>query len=417
MPVSYHSFTDRVLKLKQVTGRDHHSIQWYVLSIVTGAVPVTFLATIHGLLDFCYLAQMPAFNEHALAKLNTALDVFHAHKHAVLATGGRSEHFHIPKLELMQHIVASIQTSGAPMQWSADVMEHAHVTKIKNMACAGNNQNYYAQIACHLDCSERCFNFDLATQISHANNSDSDDNDNQDHELDKEGSHSLLSYSPTCKVIDYFKVAHAIAHSPLPDPPKPLCMFASGTTAVHLATKPALWMTIDEAAMLYKLPDLHPVILDYLNHCVRGIDHDITGQRCGVPGRSLPSNRLQIWAKVHVQVCNYHNPRNVKPAQTMNAAPPSKEHPHRLYNSTVFSPAADSDWPDQGLNGHMVVQLRLVFCILGLEEFLAYVQHFHITSSPAGHTTDAAAAGLHVLKRAMRSNGEHIGGVIPLSHI
>ncbi|KIK15587.1 hypothetical protein PISMIDRAFT_16428 [Pisolithus microcarpus 441] len=259
MPVSYRSFTDGVSKLKQITGHDHHSIQWYVLSIVAGAVPVTFLAAIHGLLDFHYHAQMPAFNEHALAKLNTALDAFHTHKHAVLATGGRSEHFHIPKLELMQHIVASIRTLGAPMQWSADVTEHAHVTEIKNPACAGNNQNYYAQVAHHLDCSERCFNFDLATQISHANDSDSDDNDDQDHELDEEGSHSLLSYSPTHKVID--EVTHTIAHSPLPDPPKLLCTFASGTTAVHLATKPALWMMINEGVMLYKLPDLHPAIL------------------------------------------------------------------------------------------------------------------------------------------------------------
>ncbi|KAI6025141.1 hypothetical protein PISMIDRAFT_90161, partial [Pisolithus microcarpus 441] len=320
-------------------------------------VPVTFLATICGLLDFHYLAQMPAFDERALAKLNAALDAFHAHKHTVLATGGHSEHFHIPKLELMQHIVASIQTLGAPMQWSADVMEHAHITEIKNPACAGNNQNYYTQIACHLDHSKRCFNFDLATQISHADDSDSDNNNNQDHELDEEGSHSLLSYSPTRKVIDYFEVAHAIAHSPPPDPPKLLCMFALGTTAIHLATKPALQMMIDEAVTLYELPDLHPAILDYLNRCARGIDHDITGRRCGVLGHSLPSNRLQIWAKVHVQVCNYHNPRNVEPAQTMNAAPPSKEHPHGLYNSAVFSPAADSDWPDQGLNGTPVLHL------------------------------------------------------------
>ncbi|KAI6096000.1 hypothetical protein F5141DRAFT_1067925 [Pisolithus sp. B1] len=379
MPVGYHSFTDGVLKLKQVTGHDHHSIQQYILSIVTGTVPVTFLAAICGLLDFHYLVQMPAFDECALAKLNTALDSFHAHKHAVLAIGGCSEHFHIPKLELMQHVVTSIRTSGVPMQWSADVTKHAHVTKIKNPAHAGNNQNYYAQIVCHLNCSE----------------SNSDNYDNQDDELDEERSHPLLSYSPTCKVIEYFEVTHTIAHSPPPDPPKLL----------------SLWMTIDEAVTLYELPDLHPVILDYLDHCARAIDHDITGQRHAVPGRSLPSNRLQIWAKVHIQVRNYHNPRNVEPAQTMNATPLSKEHPCRLYDSTVFSPAGDSDWPDQGLNADyfpraMVVQLRLVFHILGLEEFLAYVQHFHITSSPADHTTDAAAAGLHVLKHAMRSNGE-----------
>ena len=67
--------------------------------------------------------------------------------------------------------------------------------------------------------------------------------------------------------------------------------------------------------------------------------------------------------------------------------------------------------------GHMVVQLWLVFRILGTDQFLTYVQHFHVTPPPAGHTTDAAATGLHVLKCAVRNNGEWIGDVLPLVHI
>ena len=65
----------------------------------------------------------------------------------------------------------------------------------------------------------------------------------------------------------------------------------------------------------------------------------------------------------------------------------------------------------------MVVQLRLIFRILGTDQFLTYVQRFHVTPPSAGHTTDAAATGLHVLKHAVRNNGERIGDVLPLAHI
>lgn len=65
----------------------------------------------------------------------------------------------------------------------------------------------------------------------------------------------------------------------------------------------------------------------------------------------------------------------------------------------------------------MVVQLRLVFRLLGAHEFLTYVQRFNVTPPPPGHTTDVGAAGLYLLKRAMRTNGGPIGDVLPLSYL
>ena len=60
--------------------------------------------------------------------------------------------------------------------------------------------------------------------------------------------------------------------------------------------------------------------------------------------------------------------------------------------------------------GHLVVQLRLVFRVLGTDTFLAYVQCFNVT---APDTT----SGLHGLKRTVRTNGVRIGNIIPLSHV
>ena len=107
---------------------------------------------------------MPSFDESDLAKVDAALQSFHDNKDAIISTGVHS-HFEIPKQELLQHAVPSICASGAMLQWLADITEHAHITEIKKPARTGNNQNYYSQIAHHLDFTEKCVHFDVATRI------------------------------------------------------------------------------------------------------------------------------------------------------------------------------------------------------------------------------------------------------------
>lgn len=60
--------------------------------------------------------------------------------------------------------------------------------------------------------------------------------------------------------------------------------------------------------------------------------------------------------------------------------------------------------------GHLVVQLHLMFRILGTDTFLAYVQRFNVTGPDT-------ASGLHGLKHAVKTNGIRIGDIIPLVHI
>ena len=87
-------------------------MQQYIVGIIAGAVPPQFLTAICALMDFHYLSQMPSFNDHVLQKLEDALQLFHDHKDYVIAAGGRSGHFNIPKLELLQHVKPSICDSG-----------------------------------------------------------------------------------------------------------------------------------------------------------------------------------------------------------------------------------------------------------------------------------------------------------------
>ncbi|KAF8546867.1 hypothetical protein OG21DRAFT_1527549 [Imleria badia] len=253
--VGYRSFEEGVSKLEQVMGRDHRAAQRYIVGVIAGAVPPKFLAAISALLDFRYLAQMPCFDKDALTKVEAVLERFHTHKSAIISTGGRQgskgplKHWEIPKLELLQHVVPSIRASGAIMQWTADVTEHAHVTKIKQPTRSGNNQDYYTQIAWHLNRSEKCFRFDITMHLASVEHKGSDDKDQADeHEPNLEALCIKHYYSPTRQTANYFEMAEELASSTVPNTALPHRIFASSTTAFRLALKPSLRASIDEAA-------------------------------------------------------------------------------------------------------------------------------------------------------------------------
>ena len=121
-PVGYCSFAEGISKLKQVTGRDHRAVQRYIIGAIAGAVPTKFLAAVVALLDFHYLAHMPRFDDNTLRRVEAALCAFHTNKAAIITAGGRQgsrgplDHWEVPKLELLQHVMRSIRTSGTIMQ-------------------------------------------------------------------------------------------------------------------------------------------------------------------------------------------------------------------------------------------------------------------------------------------------------------
>jgi hypothetical protein len=78
------------------------------------------------------------------------------------------DHFFIPKLEFLHSVTTSIRWSGAPIQWSADATERAHIDVIKVPSENTNNGQYGPQICRYLDRDEKGRLFDLATAIFEA---------------------------------------------------------------------------------------------------------------------------------------------------------------------------------------------------------------------------------------------------------
>ena len=354
--VGYRAFADGISSLKQVTGCDHHAVQQYIVGVIAGSVPRQFLITIQALLDFRYKAQAPVFTDHSLSDLANSLQEFHDHKDAIVQVGTRKDSWAIPKLELLQSIIPSIQLSGPIMQWSADITEHAHVQEIKVPARAGNNQNYYSQIVRHLDCSEKCFCFDLAThlysRVSNMNQNDEDEDFERDdkHEPNSEDlslANSMMALRP---VTDYFAIADALQRGHIPTAIKPYCTFSTRTTAFHLATKPSYSLSIDNAAAMFKIPDFRQALFAYY-HCLEdGAPHVVSGNRTE-HNVILPFDRVQVWQKIRVQQMQYYNNTVPNTPQTLRAIPPSTSHPHGLYDATVVNAESQSNWPKCGLDG------------------------------------------------------------------
>ncbi|KAG6377666.1 hypothetical protein JVT61DRAFT_14431 [Boletus reticuloceps] len=186
----------------------------------------------------------------------------------------------------------------------------SNVTEVKNPARAGNNQNYYSQIARYLNRADKCFRFGLATRIAsvlspdHQSDGDEDednDNDNgggQEHEPDEETQNLLLYRTPTRKIVNYFHIAQALASNPPPRVLQPLRTFASSTTAIHLTLKPSSSASIAVASDSFGLPDLHDAIRGCLDRCSYGEPHDVKGQRPSSFRCVLPMDKVQIWTKI-----------------------------------------------------------------------------------------------------------------------
>ncbi|KAG2112324.1 uncharacterized protein F5147DRAFT_771380 [Suillus discolor] len=329
----YCHFAGGISKLKQVTGRDHHDIQCYIVGLISGAAPHRFIIAIRALMDVRYLVQSPTPNDDLLASIDRALSTFHEHKDIILTS------------ELLQSITSGTCNVGTLIQWSADVTEHAHISEIKDPTRCTNNNDYDPQICRHLDRDEKLRRFAIAMMLkSHHVYCDPNDRprevpededkqeeepiDPDEQEPDDPQTALLEQMNHTRVTMNYFSKARQIItvrDRAIPHPPQ---MFIAGGTAIHLNyTSSCTRVGVDDVATDFNIPDLRVVLSEFLLHDARerGAVHMVGGPRrrplIDCPP-ILQFDRVQLWYTVRLQQMSFHNSRVTLPAQTVHASPP-----------------------------------------------------------------------------------------------
>ena len=247
-------FPKGIANLKQVTGQEHRDIQRYLISVIADAVPnCPFLIAVQALMDFWYMAQAPCISDSGCEKIQQSFTLFHEHKDAIIKAGARRgkankviTEWHIPKLEFLQSVVPSIRGCGVPIQWSAHVTEQAHISEIKYPSRLTNNQQYEAQIVCHLDRVDKCHRFDLATSLQDSQDQlaviqlleglvDDKDLNDRNENSDRDSTNLIQRQTEYCSPqVNYFSLAVALAKGEFPNAPLPYQTFAIEHAAFHL---------------------------------------------------------------------------------------------------------------------------------------------------------------------------------------
>ncbi|KAG1846443.1 hypothetical protein F4604DRAFT_1936430 [Suillus subluteus] len=380
---SYRHFRGGISKLKQVTGHCQWDIQQYIIVVSADGVPTDLLHV----------------DKEDLKCISSTLAEFHTKKDAIIAAGAHwgsgnrvINNWYIPKLELMESIIASIHNSGVIGQWSADVTEHAHIAEVKDPARSSNNNNYDPQICRYHDCAKMCCQFKLATGILDCKESTGklEDSDPDDEDTDVNDAEDILITTTRSRpIMNYFEISKLLQCRELGSVPLPLHSFVIKCTALHLAYDPSIWnITVDEATIKFALPDLQPAIADFLQwEATYGHAHIhvIGSPRRAGPTTILPFDEIQVWFKICVQEMELYDAHAVRSAQMLNCALSNNPWTLNRYDTSIVETDASHTWPNSGLSGvisvwicdkcltsnlpfstgHTVAQIRLIMRPIG----------------------------------------------------
>ncbi|KAH8979861.1 hypothetical protein EDB86DRAFT_2814255, partial [Lactarius hatsudake] len=169
LPPNHHikTFTRGISTLSRVSGLEHKQMCRILLGLViklplpSGGSSAQVIRTVHALLNFLYLVQLPSHTSETLLCLEVSLARFHEDKDVFIDLGVR-EHFIIPKLHSLLHYKSSITLFGSTDNYNQggsgpwfQQMERLHIDFTKDAYRATNHKDQYPQMTAWLERHEK----------------------------------------------------------------------------------------------------------------------------------------------------------------------------------------------------------------------------------------------------------------------
>ncbi len=324
--IQHRHFSKGFTKFSQHTCREHRELEASFIAVIAEHPKVTpgVMKAFRALLDFIYLAQLETQTTKTLHQLREFLKTFHDNKHHLTASGIRNGprqkgEFHIPKLELMNHVADLVQHLGSVLQYSTEHTERCHITLAKQPYRSTNKKHYESQVCLILDRREKIDLFVTYLEWKSQENL----------KIRRCNAPAVNTPAPGINGISDRQLQHknflSFARAFIPQPPRdafhdlPSVSPRNDTTVFVLTNRITRGNAgVGEVARIYRLPKLRDAILDYYEQQLEG---------------GVTINLLDCWDRVRLQLRSPPNcSTGIMPLVPVLASAPTQELPHGLCN-------------------------------------------------------------------------------------
>ncbi len=324
--VQHRHFSNGFTSFSQHTCREHRDLQASFIAAIAdhGKMTPGVMTAFRALLDFIYLAQLERHTTQTIQQLRGFLATFHANKHHITAAGIRNGprqkgEFHIPKLELMNHVADLIQELGSVLQYTTEHTERCHITMAKQPYRSTNKKDYKIQICLILDRCEKINLFATFLEWKRQGNPELrtctapavtipalGNDDTSDWQLQRE------KFLPFARAFIPKPPRDAFQDHPAHSPRNDTTAFVLTDRITHGNAR------VGQITRIYNLPKLRNAVLDYYEQQLEGF---------------LTVDLMHCWDRVRLQLrpppdCSM----GVMPLEPVLASAPTQKLPSGLYN-------------------------------------------------------------------------------------